>query len=275
MSATSFGAAATSAISAPEKTSSTVSLPVAATKVIYAGTLVAEDANGDAQPASDTAGLRVVGRAESTVDNSVGQATQTITSGEADDETITMSAAHLFSVGDRVVFPTLSGGSGLTAATTVYFVLTVPTSTTFTVSATLGGSTATFSTDITSGTVKRYPVSPVKIRRGVFRYNNSGTNAVTDIYRGKWVFVEDNTTVATTSTYKVKAGYVEDVDSSGVWINTTLSSLTVPTAVSLTSTDGTAAAASASLSNLAAETEKVGDDVRAIHAALVTAGLLR
>lgn len=36
----------------------------------------------------------------------------------------------------------------------------------------------------------------------------------------------------------------------------------------LTSTNGTAAAASASLANLAAETEKVGDDLRAIAAAL-------
>lgn len=42
----------------------------------------------------------------------------------------------------------------------------------------------------------------------------------------------------------------------------------------LTSTDGVAAAASANLANLAAETEKVGDDVRALHAkvsALITA----
>jgi hypothetical protein len=38
----------------------------------------------------------------------------------------------------------------------------------------------------------------------------------------------------------------------------------------LTSTNGTAAAASASLANLAAEAEKIGDDVRAIAAALAT-----
>lgn len=48
----------------------------------------------------------------------------------------------------------------------------------------------------------------------------------------------------------------------------------VATQVTLTSTNGTAAAASGSLANLAAEAEKIGDDVRAIHAALVTAGLL-
>lgn len=38
-----------------------------------------------------------------------------------------------------------------------------------------------------------------------------------------------------------------------------------------TSTNGTAAAASASLANLAAEAEKIGDDVRALGAALATA----
>lgn len=38
----------------------------------------------------------------------------------------------------------------------------------------------------------------------------------------------------------------------------------------LTSTNGTAAAASANLANLAAEAEKIGDDVRAIAAALAT-----
>jgi hypothetical protein len=47
-----------------------------------------------------------------------------------------------------------------------------------------------------------------------------------------------------------------------------------PTVLALTSTDGTAAAAAANLAGLAAETEKVGDDVRAIHAALVAAGIL-
>lgn len=45
-------------------------------------------------------------------------------------------------------------------------------------------------------------------------------------------------------------------------------------AVTLTSTNGTAAAASADLAALAAEAEKIGDDVRAIHAALLTAGFL-
>ena len=80
----------------------------------------------------------------------------TISSGEADDEIITTSAAHGLAVGDRVIFPTLTGGSGLTAATVAYFVKTVPSTTTFTISATAGGSTQGFTTDITAGTVRKY-----------------------------------------------------------------------------------------------------------------------
>lgn len=48
----------------------------------------------------------------------------------------------------------------------------------------------------------------------------------------------------------------------------------VPNGVALTSTNGTAGAAAADLPGLAAESEKIGDDVRAIHAALVSAGIL-
>lgn len=48
----------------------------------------------------------------------------------------------------------------------------------------------------------------------------------------------------------------------------------VASTVDLTSTDGTAAAASTDLAALAAEAEKIGDDVRAIHAALVAQGIL-
>lgn len=47
----------------------------------------------------------------------------------------------------------------------------------------------------------------------------------------------------------------------------------VVTVVALTSTDGVAAAA-ADLAALKAEAEKIGDDTRAIHAALVSAGII-
>lgn len=80
----------------------------------------------------------------------------TIASGEADDEVITTSAAHGLLVGDRVTFPTLTGGSGLTAVSGVYYVVSVPTSTTLTVSATSGGSAVNFTTDISAGTIQRY-----------------------------------------------------------------------------------------------------------------------
>lgn len=51
-----------------------LSLAVAAAKKIYAGALVARDAAGRATPAADTAGLIVVGMAETQVDNSAGAA---------------------------------------------------------------------------------------------------------------------------------------------------------------------------------------------------------
>jgi hypothetical protein len=53
-----------------------------------------------------------------------------------------------------------------------------------------------------------------------------------------------------------------------------VSARSVGNAVTLTSTNGTAAAASADLAALAAEAEKIGDDVRALYAALQAAGLL-
>lgn len=50
--------------------------------------------------------------------------------------------------------------------------------------------------------------------------------------------------------------------------------LAIGNAVAFGSTNGTAAAASANLANLAAETEKIGDDLRALYAALQAAGVL-
>ncbi len=78
-----------------------------------------------------------------------------LASGEADTEVITSDGAHGLLVNDRVIFPALTGGSGLTAASTIYHVVSVPSTTTFTVSATAGGSAANFTTDITEGSVQR------------------------------------------------------------------------------------------------------------------------
>lgn len=130
--------AATAAIDTPERPGDSISLPVAASTKIFAGTLVALNTSGNAVPASDTTLLVVVGRAEADVDNSAGSA------------------------GDLSVV----------------------------------------------------------VKRGVFRFANSGTNAVDADDKGKFAYVEDDQTVAETSTHKVKAGRVLDVDDDGVWIDT-------------------------------------------------------
>ena len=49
-------------------------LPLAADTKIFGGTLVAVNASGEALPAADTTGLKVLGRAEATVDNTGGSA---------------------------------------------------------------------------------------------------------------------------------------------------------------------------------------------------------
>jgi len=57
-----------------ERGGSNLSLPVAAAKKIYAGSLVARDASGNATPGAVATTLRGVGRAAETVDNSGGAA---------------------------------------------------------------------------------------------------------------------------------------------------------------------------------------------------------
>lgn len=56
------------------RTGDLLSLPMAAAKKIYAGSLVARDGDGNATPGAATAGLSGVGRAAETVDNSTGTA---------------------------------------------------------------------------------------------------------------------------------------------------------------------------------------------------------
>lgn len=113
------------------------------------------------------------------------------------------------------------------------------------------------------------------VKRGVFRYANSSTAAVDADDKGKLCFVEDNQTVAETSTHKCKAGLVVDVDAdgTGVWVDTTYAHLAT-VAVTDGTTNGTAAAA-ADLAALKAETELIGDLARAMFAALQTHGLIK
>lgn len=66
--------AATAPFASAERPSGFFNPGVAAATTIYAGTLVALNAAGTAIPAADTASTRVIGRAEETVDNSAGSA---------------------------------------------------------------------------------------------------------------------------------------------------------------------------------------------------------
>lgn len=113
-------------------------IPLAADTVVYLGGLTARDGNGRAVPASDADGLKVIGRAEESVDNADGDA----------------------------------------------------------------------------GALN------VNVKRGVFLFANSDVNAVTLAHVGQYCYVEDDETVASDSTHKVKAGRVVDVDSDGVWVDT-------------------------------------------------------
>ncbi len=82
--------------------------------------------------------------------------TITVSSVNTSTETITTSSAHGLAVNDQMVFANTAGAlpGGITAGTT-YYVLTVPTSTTLTLSATLGGSTLNITTS-GSGTTTAY-----------------------------------------------------------------------------------------------------------------------
>jgi hypothetical protein len=71
--------------------------------------------------------------------------------GDAGTDIIT-AVGHLYTANQGVRFPTLTGGSGLTAATTNYFVRDIS-GDTFKVSTTSGGSAVNFTTNITAGTV--------------------------------------------------------------------------------------------------------------------------
>jgi hypothetical protein len=65
------------------------------------------------------------------------------------------AVGHGLSNGDRVIFPTLAGGAGLTAASVAYFVRDAAADT-FKVAATPTGDAVDITTNYTSGTVRRY-----------------------------------------------------------------------------------------------------------------------
>jgi len=70
----------------------------------------------------------------------------------ADTGDLFTAVGHGLAVGDRIRFPAVVGGTGLTADTGRYFVRTVPSADTFTISATLGGAQLAITADATAGT---------------------------------------------------------------------------------------------------------------------------
>lgn len=65
------------------------------------------------------------------------------------------AVAHGLIDGDRVIFPVLTGGAGLTAASVAYFVRDA-TADTFKVSASIGGAAVDITTNYSAGTCRRY-----------------------------------------------------------------------------------------------------------------------
>jgi len=112
----------------------------------------------------------------------------------------------------------------------------------------------------------------VTVATGIFKLAN-GSNALSDAHVGLVCFVEDNQTVGSSpGTYGIAAGRVIKVDTDGVWVAVgpqyQADSATAITALAaLTSTNGTMAAA-ADDAAVKVEGEKIGDDVRAVHATL-------
>lgn len=110
----------------------------------------------------------------------------------------------------------------------------------------------------------------VIVKRGIFGCANSATDPVDKSHIGKMVFAETPDIIKDAGT--CAAGILIGFDEAGrPLVDTRLSQAT--TQVTLASTNGTAAGA-ADLAALKTETEKIGDDLRAIHAALVTSGLI-
>jgi hypothetical protein len=110
---------------------------------------------GGSTGATDNAILRADGTGAATLQNSAIVIEDAISSfsctGVASTDIIT-AVGHNFVSNQGVIFPTLTGGSGLTAATTIYFVRDIS-GDTFKVSTSSGGSAVNFTTDITAGTV--------------------------------------------------------------------------------------------------------------------------
>ena len=81
----------------------------------------------------------------------------------ASDDIIDTATAHGLKAGDRVHFPALTGGTGLSVGTAYYVISANLASTSFQVSATPGGSAVNFTADITAGEVVKALPRAIKI----------------------------------------------------------------------------------------------------------------
>lgn len=110
----------------------------------------------------------------------------------------------------------------------------------------------------------------VLCERGCYALQLDADDPPTKAHIGKTVYATAPDTVAHTGT--CAAGRLVGFDAAGLPI-VDVAAQEFQTTIALTSVNGVAAAA-ADLAALKVEAEKIGDDVRAIHAALVTAGII-
>lgn len=122
-----FATALSAARDTPSRTGERISLTMASNVIIYAGSLVCVDSSGKANPAADTSGFAVVGRASKTIDNrtAVYLATRTI---EVDKGVFRWANADAIAVADigKIVYVTddatvnkTGGGQNIIAGTVV------------------------------------------------------------------------------------------------------------------------------------------------------------
>lgn len=114
----------------------------------------------------------------------------------------------------------------------------------------------------------------IKPYAAVGRVKNDGNLTAAHLFKTCRV-VDDHTVGVPAGTNADRpAGVLVGLDGDYCWVVVSPeTAVRGPATVTLTSTNGTAAAA-ADLAALKTEAEKIGDDVRAIHAVLVAAGLL-
>lgn len=103
------------------------------------------------------------------------------------------ATGHGLNNGDRIKFATLTGGAGLSTATTYYVVSASANS--FQVALTLGGPAVTFTTDVTAATVHKVPI--------LMTVNDDGTDLVFGDDLGEWRLLYDGTVIQKIDTYWV------------------------------------------------------------------------